>query len=161
MVMVISGDRIGREARLGLGTSAFVLDESRQKVLLTRRADDGTWCVPGGFMEAGESFSEACAREVREETGLIVEVKRLLSVYTSPLHILRYADGNKWQVACLHFEAEAIGGALSTSDETSEVGFFSPDETRDLIMHELDRSRICDGFRQQAAAIVYDDIELD
>ena len=161
MVMVISGDRIARETRLGLGCSAFVMDQARQRVLLTRRADDGYWCVPGGFMEAGESFSEACAREVREETGLIVEVKRLLSIYTSPHHLLQYADGNKWQVACLHFEAEAVGGSLATSDETSEVAFFSVDETRDLKMHEMDRSRICDGFLQQAGAIIYDDIDLN
>ncbi len=67
MVKVIAGNRVGKEARLGVGCSEFVLDKATQRVLLARRSDDGNWCVPGGYMEPGESFSSAaharCARK--------------------------------------------------------------------------------------------------
>ena len=70
MVKAISGDRIGKEGRLGIDCSAFVFDAKREKVLLLQRSDDGKWAVPGGTMMAGESLSEACEREALEETGL-------------------------------------------------------------------------------------------
>jgi len=68
---IIAGDRVGKQGRLGVGTSAAVFDASR-RILLIRRADNGNWAVPGGYMEPGESLSEGCEREVLEETGLRV-----------------------------------------------------------------------------------------
>lgn len=58
MVKIVVGNCIGKNGRLAVGCSAFVFDDKREKVLLVRRADDGKWCVPGGFMESGENFSE-------------------------------------------------------------------------------------------------------
>lgn len=57
---------------------------------------NGQWCVPGGYMESGESVTEACVREVFEETRLRVEVKGLVGVYTSPHYLLEYPDGHRW-----------------------------------------------------------------
>src|SRR5262245_47634731 len=126
MARIISGDRVGKQARLAVGCSATIFDAARQKVLLTRRMDDGTWCVPGGYMEPGESLTEACIREVREETGLHVEIARLISVYTHPHRILEYPDGNRLQLVILHFEAIPIGGALTLTDETTAADYFAP-----------------------------------
>ena len=103
---------------MSISCSAFIFDGVKQKVLLARRAGDGKWCVPGGSMEPGESFSEACQREVMEETGLDVNIKKLISVYTSPHRLLEYPDGNKLQPVVLHFEVEIVSG------ETSELVFF-------------------------------------
>jgi 8-oxo-dGTP pyrophosphatase MutT (NUDIX family) len=50
----------------------MVFDEERTKVLLTRRTDNGRWCLPGGGIDSGESAAEACEREALEETGLVV-----------------------------------------------------------------------------------------
>lgn len=126
-------------------------------MLLTRRDDDGQWCVPGGYMEPGESVTEACAREVLEETGLQVEIKRLIGVYTTPHRLLTYPDGNRWQIVVLHFEAMPIGGELRTSAETTELRFFTPAEAKCLPMNELDWRRVADGFAQRASAVVCDD----
>ena len=104
MLKVLSGNRIGKDGCLSVGCSASVFDSNREKVLLIRREDDGKWAVPGGSMVTGESLSEACKREVFEETGLDVNVKRLISVYTSAHRLLAYPDGNKLQVVTLHFE---------------------------------------------------------
>ncbi len=85
----IYGERVCRQGRLAIGTSAAIFDSPRQRLLLQQRADNGHWCVPGGSMEAGESLTEACAREVLEETGLQVIVKRLISVFSDPHWLLR------------------------------------------------------------------------
>ena len=157
MARVMSGDRIGKQARLAVGCSATIFDSARQKVLLTRRTDDGRWCVPGGYMEPGESLTEACIREVWEETGLHVEIARLVSVYTHPHRILEYADGNRLQLVVLHFEAIPLSGALTITDETTAIDYFAPNEIATLEMGPLDRIRTLDALEQRAATIIRDE----
>jgi len=57
MTQVLYGERLGKNGELRIGCSATVFDERRQKVLLTRRRDNGLWCLPGGYMESGESVT--------------------------------------------------------------------------------------------------------
>lgn len=161
MANLIFEERVGEQGRLAVGCSASVFDGSGQKVLLGRRVDSGRWCVPGGYMEPGESVSEACAREVWEETGLHVRVKRLIGIYTSPHLLLEYPDGNRWQIVVLHFEAEPVGGELIAGDETTEVGYFTRAEAERLPMNALDRRRIADSFAGQPGAFVCDDFVED
>ena len=52
------GDRIGKMAKLRVGASAIIFDETREKILITRRTDNGLWCLPGGGMDPGESVME-------------------------------------------------------------------------------------------------------
>ncbi len=157
MAKVIAAERIGREGRLAIGCSAAILDESRQRILLIRRADNQHWAVPGGYMEAGENLTEACAREVLEETGLRVKVKRLISVYTNPHLLLEYPDGNRLQLVVLHFDAEPLDGKLRPSNESPELKFFSQAEALHLDIGPLDRWRIKDAFTLQEVAIIRDE----
>ncbi len=154
MAKMIYGDRIGRTAELRTGCSAFILDPMGERVLLTRRTDNGRWCLPGGAMEAGESLAETCIREVREETGLEVRVLRLVGVYSSPDRIVTYPDGNQWQIVSHNFEAEVIGGELSLSNETTEFGYFTPDEIANMDVMEHHREIISDGLSRQLAAYI-------
>ena len=64
------------------GVNVAVL--SGATVLLTLREDFEVWCLPGGHVEEGESLAGAAVREVREETGLEVELERLVGVYSRP-----------------------------------------------------------------------------
>ena len=111
-------------------------------------------------MEAGESFSEACQREVLEETGLRVRVKHLVGVYTTPNLLQEYPDGNKWQLVVLHFEADIIGGELQPSDESTEFCYFLRDEIDRLNMNELDRRRAFDSFERNSEAVICDNFVL-
>ncbi|MBM7845850.1 NUDIX domain-containing protein [Herpetosiphon giganteus] len=141
MAQYLYGDRIAAQGRLILGCSATLFDATRSKLLLTRRTDNGRWCLPGGAFDPGESVSEACVREVFEETGLIVEVVRLLGVYSNPHRMVRYADGNQYHVVSLNFEVALVGGELGLSNETTEVGYFSEAEiaTMDIIDPHVER----------------------
>jgi 8-oxo-dGTP pyrophosphatase MutT (NUDIX family) len=154
MAKLIQGQRIGKLGELLLGCSAVIFDQDRHKVLLTRRTDNGQWCLPGGRMEPGESAAEACAREIWEETGLQVEIRKLLGVYSSPDRLIEYADGNRFQVLALNFEAEPTGGELRLSNETTGYGYFSPMEIAqmDVMAHHLER--IADAFNEQAEAYI-------
>ena len=146
------GERIGRTAQLKLGCAAIILDETGKHILLTRRTDNGRWCLPGGAMDPGESLEECCVREVREETGLVVRLVRLIGLYSTPHRITYYADGNRWQTVSASFLAEIVGGTLGVSDETTAVGFFAAEALATLDLIEPHRERIADFLTGQTAA---------
>lgn len=147
MTQVLYGPRLGKEGELRLGCSAIIFDESRQKVLLTQRADNGHWCLPGGHMESGESAAEACEREVFEETGLKVRATRLLGVYSNPDQLVIYKDGNKAFFVVLNFEVEVIEGTPGLSDETTDFGWFTLADMETLSMHANHKYRVEDAMR--------------
>ena len=147
MTHVIIGDRVAREGKLRIGTSALIVD-AEKRVLLTRRTDNGQWCLPGGAMEPGESVQEACAREVWEETGLHVEVLRLLGVYSDPNRVIVYPDGNKVHIVALSFETKITGGELGLSNETTEFGYFTLEEASKMDMIGNHFERVRDGMSE-------------
>ena len=66
-----------------VGVGAIIFDQSRRRVLMVKRGREpaqGRWSFPGGLVEVGESLGEALRREIREETGLTVEVGPLVEV---------------------------------------------------------------------------------
>ena len=151
---VVFGERISKDGKLRLGCSAAIFDERREKLLLTRRTDNGQWCLPGGRVEAGESVSEACAREEWEETGLRVRITRLAGVYSDPNKLVIYPDENKAHIVALSFEAEIAGGEPGISDETTEWGYFSLEEIANLELLSGHLERIRDIFSGTVAAFV-------
>ncbi|HEY9832465.1 MAG TPA: NUDIX domain-containing protein [Stenomitos sp.] len=154
MAKIIYGDRIGKLGKITLGCSAAIFDSTRQKVLLTRRTDNGRWCLPGGRMEAGEEAAEACVREVLEETGLHVTIERLIGVYSNPHLIIEYADGERCHFVVLHFEATSMAGKLSISEETTEYGYYSLNEIASMDVMEHHLERIQDTFNPQTSAFI-------
>lgn len=94
------------------------------QVLLVRERRDGRWSLPGGWADVGETPSEAAAREVREESGFEVRIRRLLALYDKRMHAHPPEPYYSYK---LFFEAEIVGGAAAHSDETDGVGFFSAD----------------------------------
>lgn len=147
MSRVLYGDRIGQEGELRVGSCAIIFDQARQRVLLTRRADNGLWCLPGGRMEPGETIEECCCREVLEETGLMVETRRLVAVYSNRDQLVVYKDDAKVQMMVLSFEAVITGGVLGLSNETTEAGYFSLSELDSLEFHDRHKERILDALQ--------------
>ena len=64
-----------------VGAEAAIFDDGGQ-ILLVRRSDDGLWCLPCGWVEPNESPEEAAVREAREETGLEIQARQLVGVFT-------------------------------------------------------------------------------
>ncbi len=124
-----------RELRGAIGTRLLLLPgvagivrDSKGSVLFMRRADDGRWGLPAGGIEPGESPAIAVAREVREETGLVVRPTRIAGVFGGPSFRHRYANGDEVEWTVVVFECDVIGGALAPLDgEALELRFFAPE----------------------------------
>lgn len=153
MTQVLFGERLSREGEIRLGCSAAIFDETG-RIFLTRRADNGQWCLPGGRMESGESVAEACEREVWEETGLRVRVRRLVGVYSHPDQLVVYPDGNKAHIVALHFEAEVAGGEPGLSDETTEFGYFTLEQLHGMDIMGRHRERVIDTLENHGEALI-------
>jgi len=153
MTQVLYGPRLSKEGKVRLGCSAAIFDE-QGRILLTRRADNGQWCLPGGRLESGESVTEACEREVLEETGLTVRVRRLVGVYSHPNQLVVYPDGNKAHIVALHFEAEVVGGELGLSNETTDYGYFTVQELEGLEFIGRHKERILDTLERRTEALI-------
>ncbi len=123
------------------GASAIVVNDDRE-ILLHRRSDNSRWALPSGTMDIGERIADTAVRETREETGLDVEVTRLVGIYSDPGHVFAYDDGEVRQQFSICFACQVVGGRLQTTDEALEVGFFAPDELDELDMHPSIRLRI-------------------
>ncbi len=103
--------------------STAVLAEQEGKVLLIKRRMEpaqGSWCMPGGFIEVDETPIEAAMRECREETGLEVEITGLVDVYT-------YRD-YRGQGILILYRGQIVGGRLASGDDAETARLFGPDE---------------------------------
>jgi ADP-ribose pyrophosphatase YjhB (NUDIX family) len=108
---------------------AAIVFDPEGRVLLVQRATDpgaGLWSVPGGRLESSETLAQAVAREVREETGLVVEVGPLSCV------VERISDDVHYVI--LDYLARVIGGKLAPTggDDAAAARFVPPDELTKL-----------------------------
>jgi ADP-ribose pyrophosphatase YjhB (NUDIX family) len=122
-------------------TTAVVTDE-QARILLVKRRENDLWALPGGGMDLGESIVETAVREVKEETGLDVEVTGLIGVYTNPRHVMAYTDGEVRQQFSLCFTTRLIGGQLQVDSESTDIAWTSPQDIESVNMHPSMRLRI-------------------
>jgi len=102
--------------------AALVLNQKNQLLLVKRSVEPakGGWCLPGGFIEIGESIEEAVLRELEEETGLKGEIGGLVDFFSQK---------SQYYGALIIFgyRAKILGGELNAGDDAQEVGFFDLD----------------------------------
>jgi 8-oxo-dGTP diphosphatase len=132
--------------------SALLVKDERGRILLGQRNKDpqrGSWVIPGGKIQAFERIAEAAVRELREETGLTVEVGSQFRVY----EIVNPPNEHR---IVIYSWAKVIGGTPKASDDLSEVRFFRPDELDDISVTSLVRIVLQDagllGVRSVAVA---------
>jgi 8-oxo-dGTP diphosphatase len=128
-----------------LGVGALIFDGGR--ILLVERGREplkGYWSLPGGVVETGERLQDAVRREVREETGLEVEVVELLEVFE---RIMRDDAGlAEYHFVLMDYVCRPVGGVLCASDDASRVAWFGPDEIEGLKITEGTPGFIAKGF---------------
>ena len=110
-----------------------ILADEEGRVLLQLRGDKKTWAIPGGAMELEETSLQAAVREFYEETGIAVEAKRLLNVYTNFAET--YPNGDKVQTVVFLYELQALENVDISNfhnEETLRLGFFSKEEIAEL-----------------------------
>ena len=100
------------------------------KILLVKEIADGGWTLPGGWCDIGMTPSENVAREVWEESGFEVEVRRLLAVYDRDRQ--RHTPPYLFNIYKIFFLCDITGGKATTSIETNDVAFFAEDEIPEL-----------------------------
>lgn len=112
-------------ARVAAGVAAVVFDGTG-RVLLGKRADNGLWGLPSGRVEPAETVEEATTREVREETGLEIEVGRLIGVNSDPeSQVFAYTTGEVTQFVTSCFACGVVGGSLRADGvEALDARFF-------------------------------------
>ena len=130
-----------------IGTTAVVFDD-KGAVLLQKRSDNCLWDLPGGALDVGESVADGLIREVFEETGLNVAIKRLVGIYSDPARhtIATYPGGQRVHFVGIVFECEIESGKLRISDESTDIGYFRPNQLPENTM-AASRLKIADALR--------------
>ncbi len=123
-----------------VGSALLVRNEANQILLGKRNKDPqrGNWVIPGGKIHAFESIAEAAARELREETGLIVEVGERFNVY----EIINPPNEHR---IVIYSWAKVVGGEPMASDDISELKFFELKELGEVPVTPLVRRVLVDA----------------
>jgi ADP-ribose pyrophosphatase YjhB (NUDIX family) len=131
---------VGNDLLLLPSAAALVRDDDG-RLLLVRHAELGVWGLPGGAIEPDEQPEEAAVRETEEESGLQVEVVRLLGVFGGPEYRITYDNGDRTAYVPVVYEARVVGGEERPDGlETSEVAWYEPSALEALPMTRLSRA---------------------
>jgi 8-oxo-dGTP diphosphatase len=112
-----------------LAASVVVLQDG--EILLIKSPKRG-WEFPGGQVEVGESITDAAIREVKEETGINVEITKFCGIFQNVQR----------GISCFLFLGRSLGGDFTLSDESLEVGFYSVEQALEMITWSNYRERI-------------------
>jgi ADP-ribose pyrophosphatase len=110
-----------------VGVGGVVINDG--KVLLVLRGkppSGGEWAIPGGSVELGETLKEAVEREIREETGLIVQGGKTVHVFDG---IIEDDEGRvRYHYVIVDLMADFVGGELEPGDDALDAAWFHPEE---------------------------------
>ena len=143
---------IGQEPFIAAVAIAAVFDDVG-RLLLVRRADDGTWTLPGGMVELGERIDRTVVGELEEETGLIVEPVRLIGIHSNADYVHRFPHGDVVKAASCLFRCRIVGGHLRVDDEEiTEARFFTETELPPLTSRY--NKRVATAFNDNHKVII-------
>ena len=109
------------------GIRALIFDD-RGALLLEKQSLFGSWALPHGCLDVGESILDALRREVKEETGLDVLRADPFGIYSDPKYSVTYPNGDEVQTLTMAFLVKEWSGDLRADDhEVTELGFFPLD----------------------------------
>jgi len=128
-------EKVGNERIILNFAGACITNDKGELLLQKRSGNDNIWGLPGGALEIGESIEEAAKREVKEETGLNIEVDYLIGVYSK--YLFEYSNGDKSQSICYFFKGTITSGELYVDNkETFALQFFAKDNLTPLFTEQ-------------------------
>lgn len=141
-----------------VSVAALVTNE-KNEILLVNSPWRG-WEYPGGLIEPGETFEEALHREIREEAGVEVEILGFVGI----------CKNVGMDIVNIDFKCRYTGGELTTSEESTQVGWFTAEQAFEMITFPLTRKRLANmlsgdsqvhlfGFRRDDGFTVVSDQE--
>ena len=110
-----------------------------ERILLVKERSDGFWTLPGGWADVGEAPSVAAVREVKEESGFDVVVKKLAAIHDRDKH---NHPAIQYHVYKIFFLCELRGGSAAESVETSDVDFFAQGNLPPLSLTRVTEAQI-------------------
>ncbi len=122
---------IGHSPIMATAATAIVYDNEKG-ILFEKRTDNGLWCVPGGAIELGESLEQALAREIKEETGLVIAKPQLYDVIAN-VHMI-YPNQDEVYYTDVVYVVTDYTGTLSHDAESTELKWFPINELPENIM---------------------------
>ncbi|MGE7843427.1 NUDIX hydrolase [Lysinibacillus sp. NPDC093712] len=115
---------VGHQPIILPGSVVIILNDKNE--LLLQKRNDGTWGLPGGLMDLGESFEEVAKREVLEETGLFVHNLKLLNVFSGSEYYLKVSNGDElYAVTAVFYTKEFSGQIQIDYNESESLQFFA------------------------------------
>lgn len=120
-----------------------ILNENRELLMLHRK-DNKKWTMPGGTLEFGESMVDCALREVKEESGLSVEIKDIIGTYTDPNIRVAYSDGEVRQEFTIVYYGETNNFTVKLDEESSNFVWVPLDQIKELPLADSQRRRIAD-----------------
>jgi ADP-ribose pyrophosphatase YjhB (NUDIX family) len=134
------------------GVRALIFDTKGQ-LLLEKQRLFGSWALPHGCVDLGESAADAMKREVKEETGIVVRSAELFGIYTDPKYSVVYPNGDQVQTFTMAFLVRKWEGMLvPDGDEVEQLGFF-PLERLPEPIYPIHRETI-DDYRVSTGEVV-------
>jgi mutator protein MutT len=109
-----------------VGVGAVIVDEAARVLLVKRRFEPlaGQWSLPGGAVDVGETLEACVTREMREETGLDVEVGPVIEVFDRIMHD---ADGRvQYHYVLVDYVCRPAGGTLNAASDVADVAWVEP-----------------------------------
>ncbi|ADL52694.1 NUDIX hydrolase [Clostridium cellulovorans] len=105
----------------------------QDEILLVKNPRKG-WEFPGGIVEPGETIPQGLIREIKEEAGIDVEIKNIIGIYSNTKKKKGYNCVDEIPtIVNIDFLCRYISGALTTSNESLEVNWFSKEEALKLV----------------------------
>ena len=124
---------VGSDPLLQLPSVCVAIRDTEGRVLLALHLETDRWVLPGGTIEPGETPADAAVREAWEETGLVVNLTRLVGVFGGPEHVVQYRNGDRTSYVSCAFEATIRHGDLHPEpSELRELRFVSQQEVNEL-----------------------------
>jgi mutator protein MutT len=114
---------IGSRPLIMVGAGIIILDE-QDRILLTQRADNRAWSIPGGSLEPGETLEQAARRETEEEVGLQIGEMEFAGVYSGPELYYQYPNGDQVYNVTVVYESRDVSGSLRIDAESVQVRYF-------------------------------------